>query len=87
MIKTGWTWNRLFRVDDRVERRLLRRSRRRDRIRRKLERQGLAVRRFAHLRARLRRISRRVERVETRRQEILRALKVKWLADRDWISG
>jgi hypothetical protein len=87
MNKTGWTWNRLFRVEDRVDRRVSRKSMRRDRVRRKLERQGLAVRRFAHLRARFRRISGRIERVERRRQEVLRALKVKWLADRDWISG
>lgn len=87
MSNNRWTWNRLFRAGDRVERRASRRLERRDRIGRRIERSGLTSLRIAHLRARLRRISRRVERVETRRQEVIRALKVKWLADRDLISG
>jgi hypothetical protein len=50
-----------------------------------VEKSGLAALRRAHLRARVGRISRRIERVEMRRQEILRALKVKWLSEWDRI--
>jgi hypothetical protein len=87
MAKMHWTWNRLFRIGNRIERRTSRKSRRRDRVRDMLERGGSAPRRFSRLRTRLRRISRRIERVETRRQEVLRALKRKWLDERDRISG
>ena len=86
MINKFWSWDRLFRIGNRVERREERKTRRRERIRGRMERRGLNRRRLAHLRARVRRISRRIERVETRRQEVLRALKMKWLADWDRVS-
>jgi hypothetical protein len=86
MSMKSWTWDRLFRVGNRVERRAARKLRRRERIQRRLERHGPASPRFAHWRARIRRISGRIERVEMRRQEVLRALKMKWLDDRDRIS-
>lgn len=85
MNEMAWTWERLFRVGDRIERRVIRISRRWDRVRQRFEKNGLAALRRAHLRARIGRISRRIERVEMRRQEILRALKVKWLSEWDRI--
>jgi hypothetical protein len=83
MTKISWTWDRLFRIGNRIERRALRKARRSERVRAKLEREGLPPRRFRHLRARVRRISRRLERLEARRQEVLWGLKAKWLSEWD----
>lgn len=85
MSKIAWTWERLFRVGDRIDRRVARISRRWQRVRQRFEKNGLGAPRRAHLRARVGRIARRIERAEMRRQEILRALKVKWLSEWDRI--
>ena len=83
MTKPAWSWDRLFRTASRVERRIFRKARRKERILQKLERDDLAPRRFRHLRARIRRISHRLERVEMRRYDILSASKAKWLSEWD----
>ena len=75
----------MFRVGNRIERRIARISRRWERVRRRLEKRGLAALRMVYLRARVGRIARRIERIEMRRQEVLRALKVKWLSEWDRI--
>ncbi len=83
MIDKVWSWDRLFRVGNRVERRTEHWSRIRERVRARLEKHPRTRRRISYLRARIRRISRRIERVEMRREEVLWALKGKWLSEWD----
>jgi hypothetical protein len=81
MSKIAWTWNRLHRVGDRIDRRVRRISRRWERVSQRLEKNRFAALRMAHIRARVGRMARRIERVEMRRQDVLRALKAKWLSE------
>jgi len=87
MRKETWSWDRLFRIGNRIERRNSRKISRSSRIEEKLEKHDLSPNRFRRLKTRIRRLSRRIERLEMRRRDILRHLKTKWLNERDRING
>ena len=68
--------------ENKIERRGRRNRARTERLRLRLELRELSRLRVGYIRVRLRRIGRRLERLEGRRQEILRYFKNRWLADR-----
>jgi hypothetical protein len=75
----------MFVRENKIVRRGLRNRARTERLRLRLELRDLSRLRINHIRARLRRIGRRLERLEGRRQDILWYFKNKWLADRGQI--
>jgi hypothetical protein len=75
----------MFVRENKIVRRGLRNRARTERLRLRLELRDLSRVRINHIRARLRRIGRRLERLEGRRQDILWYFKNKWLADRGQI--
>ena len=87
MRKDTYSWDRLFRIGNRIEKRNSRKISRSTRIEEKLEKQDLSPGRFRRLKMRAKRLSRRIERLEMRRRDILRFLKIKWLHERDRING
>ena len=77
----------LYAIGKWIERRYSRRTFRSRIVREKLNWQDLAPYRFRRLKRRAARLSRRLEALETRRQDILRRLKVKLLKETGGIYG
>jgi hypothetical protein len=75
----------MFFREDKIIRRERRNKARTERLRRRLELRELSRLRINYIRVRLRRIGRRLERLEGRRQDILWYFKNKWLDDRGQI--
>lgn len=87
MRKDTLSSDRLFEIGNRIEKRNSRKISRSRRIEGKLEKHDLSPNRFLRLKVRARRLSRRIEELEMRRQNILRLLKTKWLNEREGING
>ena len=68
--------------EDKIVRRTIRNQARAERLRWRVRYRRLSGLRASYIEIRLRRIARRLERLEGRRQEILWALKNKWVAER-----
>jgi len=81
----GLTSLMVFLREDKIMRRERRNRTRTERLRLRLARRRLSRLRVGYIQVRLRRIGRRLERLEGRRQDILWRLKNKWLDDRGQI--
>jgi len=71
--------------EEKIVRRTIRNRGRAERLRWKVQFRRLSRLRASYIEIRLRRIARRLERLEGRRREILWALKNKWVAERGQI--
>jgi len=79
--------DRLYEIGIRIERKNARKTRRSRLVVEKLSWHDLSPHRFRRLKRRAARLSRRLEGLESRRQDILRLLRVKWLKETDGIYG
>jgi hypothetical protein len=77
----------MFFREDKIMRRERRNQARTERLRLRIELRDLSRLRINYIRVRLRRIGRRLERLEGRRQDVLWYFKNKWLEDRGRIFG
>jgi hypothetical protein len=75
----------MFLREDKIVRQTIRNRARTERLRMRVELRRLSRLRVNHIQVRLRRIARRLERLEERRQDVLWYLKNKWVAERGQI--
>ena len=72
----------MFLREDKIVRRTIRNRARTERLRMRIELRRLSRLRISYIEVRLRRIARRLERLDARRQDVLWYLKNQWIADR-----
>jgi hypothetical protein len=72
----------MFLKEDKIVRRTIRNRARTERLRLRIELRKLSRLRISYIQVRLRRIARRLERLDARRQDVLWYFKNKWLAER-----
>jgi len=87
MVKNALSSEMLFEIGKWIERKYSRRTFRSRIVKEKLNWQDLAPYRFRRLKKRAARLSRRLEALEIRRQDVLRLLKVKLLKETGGIYG
>ncbi len=87
MVKNALSSEMLYEIEKRIERRNSRKAFRSRIIAEKLNWQDLAPYRFRRLKRRAAKLSRHLEALEIRRQDILRLLKVKLLKETGGIYG
>lgn len=86
-IKNAMDLDRLYKTEKKIERQNTRKMRRSRLVAEKLSWDGLTPLRIRRLRRRARRLARCLEALESRRQEILRRLKIKLLRETGGIYG
>jgi len=74
---------KVLRKETKIEKRNVRKTTRAKKIEEKLEKQALSPLRVQHIKARIKRLSRRIEELEMQRQDLLRDLKTNWIKERD----